>query len=638
MDAGSGTDGGTAADICRARAEVVCHAFAACETSSGLFATLYASEADCAAQITRGCLSALPGPSIPGHDGLDIFADDATCTAALAKLSTCEAARRTIFGDNSLPVDGCFPSAGTFANGATCFDHRQCASSYCKINENCGVCADRVAAGSPCVTSFDCNFDVSCVNGVCRDNAVPGGSCSTTKPCTYGFACQGGTCQPLVDAGSPCTAATPCEFGYCSTTGHVCTPIPVDRKPGDLCGVDTPTGAVIACGLGAVCKLVNTANQGICAKRVEPYDRCFFNTGFQGGQCEAFSQCLDGVCTDPTAGLMCSPDGGVNPPHRDGGQGPVDGGTDVAAALALGTSHLCDALFTCTRTQGFAANVVGSRTNCESQLAPIVQRDLGTPDLNRTLAGVQACNAALDALDACSHVDALAGSLVVAECQTPGVLGAGSPCVGNGMCAAGTHCTGDALVQGCGICTTVQGDGGMCISNDECAKGLACANERCVPAGALTDVCSGAAPCDRALTCQGGHCAAPGAIGDPCSPTSPGSCLGSLFCNGGGTCEQLQVVGLMELPDGGLTDGGLGGDGGLVGQTCGILNGKVVLCPYGTNCKLTNAQTRVGFCDDAHLPGEACAWSGGLDNRGQCRFPAMCINGVCSMGDPSYCQ
>jgi hypothetical protein len=638
MDAG--VDGGSAADSCRARAQVVCHAFAACPQSSQLFDTQYANEAECVAGFTTGCLTFLPGPTLPGSS-LNIFDDNATCTAALAQNDLCDTALRLIYGSNRFPITGCFPSPGTLMTGDPCIDPRQCASSYCQFRDNCGRCADRAAAGQSCAINQDCAFDSACINGLCRNYAQSGASCSATAPCNLGETCQSGKCKPLVDAGSACDPRqpSPCNFGYCGLTDSICHTIPNDLKPGDPCGYDSVTGEISACGIGSVCVLINQASQGLCVDRVEPGGRCFFATGFQGGQCDVNSFCVNGVCTTPGDPLVCSSDGGtVTPPKLDAGVIAIDAGTDVATTFAAGTTLFCDALFACTRFQGIAASAFPSRAACEPTLGLQNAYVLSAPDTDRTVANVTACTTALMSMSTCAVADALQGVGTPTECKTPGTLPAGSVCTGDAQCAAGTRCPNDALSKGCGVCIPIQGDGGTCVVNDDCAAGLSCTNEACVPAGGVGATCNAGAPCDRLLRCFNGTCQAQGDVGDSCSP-STGGCLVGLFCNTvSSLCEQIRVVGTDFLPDGGLTDAGLPGDGGIVGQTCGLLNGSLVLCPAGTECKVTNAQTHVGFCDVGHLLGESCDWADGLDGRGQCQFPGRCVNGICLVGDQSYCQ
>jgi hypothetical protein len=583
----------------------------------------------------------VPGPTLPGST-LNIFDDNATCTAALAQLDVCDVVRRTVTASNQFPITGCFPSPGTLMNGAPCVDARQCASSYCRVRDNCGLCADRAPAGQSCVNNLDCAFDSACINGLCRAYAQAGASCSTTAPCIPGEACQQGKCKPLLDAGSPCDPRQPpaCNFGYCRTTDNTCQTIPLDGKPGDPCGYDSLTGEVFGCGRGATCKIVNQLSQGVCVDRAAPGERCFFDTGFQGSQCDVYSACVNGVCTTPGAPLVCSSDGGiVTPPKLDAGTLAIDAGTAVVAAYQAGVTLFCDALFSCSRMQGAAAAAFGTRASCETIYGPQAAFDLSAPYTDHTVANVTACNTALMALGACDLADALQGYGPLAACNIPGKLPAGSVCVGEEECVAGTRCANNALVMGCGVCTPIQGDGGTCVVSDDCAAGLSCANTQCVPAGAMGATCSAGAPCDRLLQCNTGTCQLPGDVGATCSGSIANSCFPGLFCNTvSSKCELIRVVGTDFLPDGGLTDAGLGGDGGIVGQPCGLLSGSLVLCPEGTECKVTNAQTHVGFCDVAYLPGQPCTWSGGLDGRGQCQTPGACLDGVCQVGDQSYCR
>jgi hypothetical protein len=224
----------------------------------------------------------------------------------------------------------------------------------------------------------------------------------------------------------------------------------------------------------------------------------------------------------------------------------------------------------------------------------------------------------------CERGDRILGAIPrPAECEIAGILPAGTPCSVTEQCAAGIWCQ-PGLPEGCGVCATRQPDGGICLGDDDCARGFRCIQKHCIPGVGLNAPCD-TAPCAPGLTCVEGLCVALLEADGGCSGGA-GSCATGLYCSPvRARCEPIQVTDL----DGGVPDGG---------PNCGNLDGGLVVCPAGLGCHLRSSRTQTGSCEPVAGPGEPCPWTGSLDERGACRYPARCVEGVCLIGDRNYCE
>lgn len=638
-DGGATADGGTIAERCRARAQLFCEAESTCAQSATFFSVYWANLAECVTKRTEGCVRFVSVPK-PGEPATIPVLTEA-CTAAVARRAACDRLNVYVYATNLAPDPECAPVAGTRADGETCITNEQCQSKHCRYEAFCGTCAPLAAAGESCVTATDCAVGLTCAGDLCVAYVDAGGTCNADAPCKPGLTCVNGQCGTALTTGMSCDprASNPCKDGYCYQ--GTCTAFGLDAQPGAPCGVDVVTGKATVCAYGSRCRLLTDAFQGQCVKTAKVGERCFFgpDDGFGGGQCETFSECVNGVCSSfPVQG--CGTAGGPNPPRTDGGiQPPFDGGASYAALVQSFFSNICDAMFACPRLSAFVQYAIGTRVGCEAIIAPVFPR-FTAPGAVTTPTALTACGDALGALPACERVErTFRFRPLPAACEHTGPLTPGSVCIADSQCTTSV-CENGALSTACGVCIAQGGDGGVCAKDNDCARGLSCGAGRCLPGGARGATCSAAAPCDRELRCVNGTCGDSLALGATCNPRASG-CADLDHCNSvTNQCESLRLVGEALPVDGGVApDGGtLGPDGGIAGAPCGLLNGGLVYCPHGFNCRITNTRNRTGVCDVAKNPGEACTWTASIDGRGGCKWPSVCENDVCRVGDPTNCQ
>lgn len=204
--------------------------------------------------------------------------------------------------------------AGAGQLGDSCFDHPDCASTYCFQ----GVCAE------PC-------------------NPTTVGACPGGGVCRVGaLACRGG-CGVAGSLGDPCTANDQCGSGMCAMADgqQFCTDLCDDSSPCPTGYGCQSAGAVSVCvpqggGLGGHCDANSDCATNICAFED---DRNYCTR-----ICDASSPCPDQMgCVDSgTPGIrVCQPTAGYTGPARPQASGgcAVQPGAPVGAdwlALLLG--------------------------------------------------------------------------------------------------------------------------------------------------------------------------------------------------------------------------------------------------------------------------------------------------------------
>lgn len=196
-------------------------------------------------------------------------------------------------------------------------------------------------------------------------------------------------------------------------------------------------------------------------------------------------------------------------------------------------------------------------------------------------------------------------------CKTPaGQLADGAPC-GEGSQCKGRACnkSGDAA---CGACTTSAAAGADCTTN-QCDEGLRCAeNNKCVAAAKAGAACGDNQPCEAPLTCSKGTCGTGAGAGASCAAGEACDALKGLFCDPTSkTCKEIKLAN--------------------AGETCGLIDGTFVSCVAGGKCKMGTGTT--GTCQAAAADGAACGGDGP-----DCQEPAECVNGICTIPDPSACK
>lgn len=251
------------------------------------------------------------------------------------------------------------------------------------------------------------------------------------------------------------------------------------------------------------------------------------------------------------------------------------------------------------------------------------------------------------------------------DCQfetTTGDLADGAPCGAGFQCKSG-HCEKPRDVA-CGVCASPAGGrsspvGGPCDYGTYCVEGAACiissdggkcialevaqAGESC---GRHSDALI---QCANGLSCfldspQAGTCRAPVAVG--------GECRSMYDCTDGLACVDDHCV--VRLPEGAACEAasgyrvvcekGLACDGTCkkmlwveAGEPCDLITRwcKRGVC-VGFMTGPTPSDRTLGKCVDRLPEGAAC--DDGADGAQRCEEPARCIEGKCTVFDPTACK
>lgn len=291
---GSGQGGSGGGGVDPAAVKAACDAFAKAlcgkinECGPFLTTVLYGDLATCEARLALACP---PAYAAPGVNATSKEID--ACTSALAGASCDD------MGSNNLPA-ACQLSPGDLADGAPCGDDLQCASSHCgePMNEHCGLCSPKGAAGAACVENGDCAKGLICSGGnkTCVAPGKMGAPCDANNVCSPVYACRKGTCQAPLQQGASCdfnvqTTLPECDLGkglYCEFFSQKCSPLKT-AKGGQDCGV---VGfEYILCVAGSTCSATGQS-QGTCLGPIP-----------EGGACDPAkpaclspAQCIDSKC------------------------------------------------------------------------------------------------------------------------------------------------------------------------------------------------------------------------------------------------------------------------------------------------------------------------------------------------------
>jgi hypothetical protein len=228
----------------------------------------------------------------------------------------------------------CEPAPGTLADGASCFDERQCKSGFCKHDQagstlaRCGKCAPLVAVGASCTLNDRCVKDAQCLNGGCvRVTKVAlGEACVGTGNfvCDKDLVCaESGKCAARVALDGACKSSPECDLDLICLSGKCAA-----KKPENAtCSGDEQCAPGLVCPKGKCVKVTFRAAG----------ERC------DGGA----TQCVTGACT--------ASQNGVCPDVRG-----VGGACDPADKKTV-----CDRFLRCVQTGDQAACVVDDASACK---------------------------------------------------------------------------------------------------------------------------------------------------------------------------------------------------------------------------------------------------------------------------------
>lgn len=254
---GTSSSGGALDASLETYAKVICTRASRCQPDQ--FAIHWETYADCVSEVkarNSAGATALPGFAISESQIM-------ACATAL------DAAACALTGND---LDACILT-GSLADGASCYDGRQCQSGRCKradASADCGKCAAFEAAGGTCFDNGDCAFGSECFDRKCAKYVEAGGACADdTASCKPGLTCVKGTCAAAVEIDGACTAAADacrsglgCVSGTCKPPSVTVVAIGASCKNGEFCRKSSCRGAagaevcVAYAATGAKCDLV----------------------------------------------------------------------------------------------------------------------------------------------------------------------------------------------------------------------------------------------------------------------------------------------------------------------------------------------------------------------------------------------
>ncbi len=287
----------------------------------------------------------------------------------------------------------------------------------------------------------------------------------------------------------------------------------------------------------------------------------------------------------------------------NGGGGSGNGATGDCNSVATAA---CNKLEQCS---AFAIKAAyGDAATCVKRLEMGCTASTTAPGAKVTAAQFGAC------ADAYSKVDCtkLTGGMFLPDaCTVPGSLANGKACGSADQCQSG-YCSSSTGI--CGTCGDRAAAGKACTSSDGCQSGLVCNSKSvCAQPVAAGGQCSDVRDCDAGLVCASGTCSQPVAVGKACTGSDCDQLAGA-FCN-----PQTKVCASISVAD--------------AGQPCGIVNNTFVGCGAAGHCTIPQGQTK-GTCQAAAADGASCD----PQNGPTCMAPAICVNGKCTLPDPSSCK
>jgi hypothetical protein len=283
-----------------------------------------------------------------------------------------------------------------------------------------------------------------------------------------------------------------------------------------------------------------------------------------------------------------------------------DGGASSSGAATTSLQSACEALADegCDRfTECVAGAFLDAQYDCK---AGAVASCVAASNEN---ANVQASD-----LDACRTQLKAATCTEVLTTSYTCKLPAGDLAEGKG-CKDDTDCASSFCAKGtenCGTCAVPPAEGAACIQLG-CGPDRVCQDGKtCVTPKKAGEGCTDADSCVGSLSCVNNVCAAPleteGAACDPAGKTAPTcSLLKALYCG-----QETQKC-LKLTP-------------AAVNETCGFVDGQIVVCTISNFCK-TGDGGLAGTCTAKIELGGAC------DPKAECKPGLSCKDGKCA--DPN---
>jgi len=313
-------------------------------------------------------------------------------------------------------------------------------------------------------------------------------------------------------------------------------------------------------------------------------------------------------------GFKTTDAGSLDGSSSDGG----GGGVTAMQACADYAKASCTQANTCTPFT-VAVNFSDEAT-CEQRQILGCMPLLGIHGSSLTPAAIDACAQAVMGETCVQFLDNHQPSV----CNFQGTLAEGVACGTGSQCQSG-YCK-LAMGSSCGTCATRTS---TCTTDSDCPSDQLCAGGNCVIPVSPPGMCdNGTHLCVRTLVCLGeqendsglGGCGKAGGVGAACQDAE--DCEGGIgiVCD---TATQMCVAAQEAT----------------TGQSCGIVNGALVVCTGGDDCadlmKVNDAGLPVeGTCHSPAADGAPCGMGVG------CALPAVCSPKTfkCTLPNPGSCQ
>lgn len=236
-------------------------------------------------------------------EGVKFTTDSAGQCGKSVRAASCDA----LLG-GGLPAE-CTPP-GTRADGDSCSDSLQCASTRCTGSATtCGSCEPRLKSGEACQSSGQCQYGLYCRlagtdTGSCSAYAQLGQSCAVGDQCLPSLFCNTGgqptgTCATRRAAGEACSRNSDCDnqkILVCDSTSKQCVSYTVNYvEVGADCSNSVTTTSFDICKRDSHCATTYTTGGGsssVCVAALaagQPCDK-------RDSECAAGLTCTDQVC------------------------------------------------------------------------------------------------------------------------------------------------------------------------------------------------------------------------------------------------------------------------------------------------------------------------------------------------------
>ncbi|MFM2152179.1 MAG: hypothetical protein RL199_614, partial [Pseudomonadota bacterium] len=574
---------------------------------------------------------------------------------------------------------------------ATCSDGAKSTREAAKdCGEACDVNGDekRCSGATPtskvvCRTHLDCPVSNFCVNGLCA--ATPPVYDGIQNGSETAIDCGGGV-APACASGLPCGAHADCAAGYCDPVNRVCGSgtCSDQLRDGDETAVDC--GGTCArdqarrCAVAAACLFASDCTSGVCTK-----GKCAPSTGKDGVRngdesdvdcggagltkcavgkgCSRDDQCLTGVCR-AGSGTCVAPsafDGirnGTETGIDCGGRSAPPCAVDVACGTATDClSGNCDRTTkTCKACTGGTCQVGAEcalNADCQSKFCRTVSGAAKGVCEDATCLKAGACGGKCavpcdQTSEGTCPADQVYKASGVVRCHLYDDRAAGTAAPLATSCASGKLWPAATLpaVGRAGYCVVT------CKVHADCASGRCAKTGACEPTTAASvEWCEDGVQdgLETAVDC-GSACGVACAVGAGCrsdadcsDPTTSGVCVR-------GRCAAASCF--DGLPGRGEADVDCGG-------TCADANGVPVRCEAGRRCTIgadcASGRCENGTCareslqnylrdgdesdiDCGGTSGRRCAEGRTCRVKGDCRYGAACVRGLCACPEGETCR